>query len=370
MHSYWDKTSPADVVIVGAGALGLWSAIEIKRRKPDWRVVVLERFPIPRGASTRNAGFACFGSPTELWGDIEIMGEEKMLSNVEMRYCGIQKIKNQFQNSDIEMHWDGGYECIDGLDSQELEQRIRILNQLLQRELGLSNVYKLATDSKASMNLDAFEQLVTILGEGSLHSGKYLNSLAQFAKELGVNIFYGAQVRNWMCVRGEWKLEVENGFEWTANQVLFATNGWIQEQLPNTGITPARGQILLTAPIEHLTWKGTFHAEAGYYYWRNIGNRILLGGARHLYRNEEETNDLSISNQLQKTLEQFLKTKIICNREVAIEQRWSGIMAFSSDKNPVIHEQASGLWYAMACNGMGVALTPIWAEHIAKKMVA
>ncbi|MCU0337503.1 MAG: FAD-binding oxidoreductase [Sediminibacterium sp.] len=368
MHSYWDKSSSAQLVIIGAGVLGLWSAIEVKRRKPSWNVVVLERYPIPRGASTRNAGFACFGSPTELWSDMHVMGEEKMIATVEMRYKGILKIKEFFENADIDLQWDGGYECINDIEQIELDKRIEVLNELLKNGLGLSGVYSNVSSRKASMHLHAFDYLVSISGEGSLHSGKYVQSLAQLAKEVGVSIFYGAHVEKWNRHTHSWKIHTNNGFEWESDQVLFATNGWLSEQIKGTEILPARGQIILTSPIERLPWKGTFHAEEGFYYWRNIDNRILLGGARNLYKQQEETNELSISQNLQETLEDFLKTKIIPDHQFDIDQRWSGIMAFSPNKTPVIAQKEEGLWYTMACNGMGVALTPIWAELVAEKI--
>lgn len=370
MHSYWDKSSPTQLAIVGAGVLGLWSAIEVKRRKPSWNVIVLERYPIPRGASTRNAGFACFGSPTELWSDIDVMGEDKMIATVEMRYKGIEKIKKYFGNANVDLQWDGGYECINDIEQIELDRRIEVLNGLLKEGLGLSDVYSNLSSKKTSMHLDAFDHLVGIAGEGSLHSGKYVKSLSELAKEMGITIFYGAQVENWNRQCNNWKVQVAGGFEWEAEHLLFTTNGWLATQMNDTGITPARGQIILTSPIDGLPWKGTFHAEEGYYYWRNVGNRVLLGGARHLYKNQEETNDLSISQNIQESLEMFLKTNIIQGYQFEIEQRWSGIMAFSHTKTPILNQQDEGLWYAMACNGMGVALTPIWAELIAEKIVS
>ena len=67
--SYWEHQSffgPADVAIIGAGLVGLTAALDLKQRRPTWRVVVLERGALPSGASTKNAGFACFGSISEL----------------------------------------------------------------------------------------------------------------------------------------------------------------------------------------------------------------------------------------------------------------------------------------------------------------
>jgi hypothetical protein len=67
--SYWEQQSffgPVDIAIIGAGLVGLTAAIYLKERRPNWRIVVLERGALPSGASTKNAGFACFGSILEL----------------------------------------------------------------------------------------------------------------------------------------------------------------------------------------------------------------------------------------------------------------------------------------------------------------
>ena len=86
--SLWEQESffaPSDVIIVGSGLLGLWTSLEIKLRKPSTLITIIDRGVIPLGASTRNAGFACFGSPGEMISDAKTMGEEQMWQLVEMR---------------------------------------------------------------------------------------------------------------------------------------------------------------------------------------------------------------------------------------------------------------------------------------------
>ncbi|MGZ3840207.1 MAG: FAD-dependent oxidoreductase, partial [Flavisolibacter sp.] len=67
--SVWEKETffaPQDVMILGSGFVGLWSAYYLKKKQPALRITILERGLIPTGASTRNAGFACFGSLSEV----------------------------------------------------------------------------------------------------------------------------------------------------------------------------------------------------------------------------------------------------------------------------------------------------------------
>jgi gamma-glutamylputrescine oxidase len=91
---------------------GYGAALELKKRNKGLRITILERNTTPLGASTRNAGFACFGSPTELIHDAATIRTDAMLEVVEMRYKGIEKIKSHFTDEQSGFDPCGGYECI------------------------------------------------------------------------------------------------------------------------------------------------------------------------------------------------------------------------------------------------------------------
>ena len=93
--SYWEKVThleSIDYLVLGSGIVGLNTAIALKQRQKHTKVVVLERGYLPSGASTKNAGFACFGSPSELLADIDLMGEKKTAELLQMRWLGLQKL--------------------------------------------------------------------------------------------------------------------------------------------------------------------------------------------------------------------------------------------------------------------------------------
>src|ERR1700760_1951383 len=109
--SVWEKESffaPADIIIIGSGLVGLWSAYYLKKQNPKLSIAIIDRGIIPTGASTRNAGFACFGSVTELQEDFKNMGEEKTLELVAMRYKGLQKMRKVLDEKDIDFELCGG----------------------------------------------------------------------------------------------------------------------------------------------------------------------------------------------------------------------------------------------------------------------
>ena len=96
-----------------------------------------------------------------------------------------------------------------------------------------------------------------------------------------------------------------------ADQLLIATNAFAKQLLPSLDVEYARGQVLVTAPIKKIAFKGTFHFDEGYYYFRNLGNRILLGGARNKSFDTENTDSFDTTDLIQQELERFLHETIM-----------------------------------------------------------
>lgn len=373
--SIWEKESfyaPQDILIVGGGLMGLWSALELKNAEPSLRITVLERSTTPLGASTRNAGFACFGSPTELLHDASVNGTDSMLSLVEMRYKGIEKIRRHFSDQQIGYEACGGYECINknyngwnGLDNSTAW-----LNNLLQQITGIKNIFTRSDEQIISLGLQHFDALIENKTEAALHSGKLVQSLLQKVQETGVSVLNGIQVTHWESGLVTARNIQEQERILKAERVLFCTNAFTQKLLPDIKVTPGRGQIIVTAPIPNLPLKGTFHFDEGFYYWRHLGNRILIGGARNKDFAAETTLDMEGSDTIHDALVDFLRNHLHPSIPVQVEHHWSGIMGFTEDKQPLLKETAPGVFAAIACNGMGVALTPVIAEQVAKMVLS
>ena len=80
--SYWEiKTwlTNIDFTIVGSGIVGLNCALQLKKRFPKAKILILEKGMLPQGASTKNAGFACFGSLSEIIDDLKKHSEDAVL---------------------------------------------------------------------------------------------------------------------------------------------------------------------------------------------------------------------------------------------------------------------------------------------------
>jgi len=373
--SIWEKESfyaPQDIIIAGAGLMGLWSALELKKRKNNLRITIVERNPTPLGASTRNAGFACFGSPTELLHDAESIGTDAMLEVVEMRYKGIEKIRTHFTDTQTGFDLCGGYECINQNYKHwhQLDEKTAWLNSLLKEITGEENIFCRSDNKIKSLGLRGFDALVENTSEAALHSGKLLQSLTEKVQSAGVSILYGIEVTGWENASAQIHIHTNKQIKLAAQQLLLCTNGFTNALVPELSITPARGQVIVTSPINGLGLKGTFHFDEGFYYWRNLGNRVLIGGARNAAFTEEETTDILGSIVVKNALESFLKEHLLPEYHYNIEHHWSGIMGFTADKKPYVGKIGGQVFAAIACNGMGVALTPVIAEQTADLLIS
>lgn len=121
--------------------------------------------------------------------------------------------------------------------------------------------------------------------------------------------------------------------------------------------------MIVTERIPGLSLNGIFHFDEGYYYWRDLDGRILLGGARNLDVAGETTEVFGSHEAIRAHLKDFL-TREILQRPVNIEMEWSGIMAMGRQKKPIIREVQPQVYLAARMGGMGVALSAVVAEEL------
>ncbi|MBS1669321.1 MAG: FAD-binding oxidoreductase [Bacteroidetes bacterium] len=372
--SIWEKESffaPKDITIVGSGFVGLWCAYYIKKNHPKLAVAIVDRGIIPTGASTRNAGFACFGSVTELIADTMKSGEDLMLEVLEMRYKGLKKIKKIFKDKEMGYEGFGGYELIckeQELDINNMRSNIDWLNRKLKTIIKKQKIFFLNDQKINELGFANVQHLIENRFEAQLHSGKLCQSLLQLVQSMGVTVLGCIEIKSFEKTNGMIEMQTNHAFTLSTNQLLICTNAFAKQLLPELDVEPARGQVLVTSEIPNLKWKGTFHFDEGYYYFRNLGNRVLLGGARNKAFEEENTYELSTSENIQSTLEHFLYEKILPSNAFTIEHRWSGIMGVGAEKMPIIKVISPQVYCAVRMGGMGVALAPVVGEKVAHLM--
>lgn len=373
MLSFWEKDvflKKYDVIIIGAGFSGLWLAYFLKKYQPKIEIAILEAGTLPTGASTKNAGFSCFGSPSELLENIEVMGIDHAMFWSEKRYKGINMIRQCF-GSEVEFDDCGGTELFDDkILFEETKEQLSTLNHSIKSIVGNDNHFFLDEHIIQNAGFSGFQYAIKNSVEGSIHSGKLINIMTETLHAMKVRIFNGVKVQSFDNELDSMKVYAENGLIFEARHLSITTNAFTKQLLPEVDLYPGRGQVLITEPIEGLNWRGTFHFDKGYYYFRNYRNRILFGGGRNLDFKTENTDEFALTELVQNKLEQLLYENIIPeHKNIRIDQRWSGIMAFDETKTPLSKCLNNRLSLSVRMNGMGVALAPTLSESLANEIL-
>ncbi len=363
MFSYWEQQSFShyDHIVVGAGIVGLCVAIGLRERYPQSSVLVLERGLLPTGASTRNAGFACMGSATELLDDLQYASEAEVVGLFAARKKGLERLRNMLGDSRIGYRENGGYELISEQEAGALD-KLGYLNSLLKPTTG-KDAFKPANERIKEFGFAGIysKALIENTCEGEINSGMMMRALLNMAARCGVEVKTGAEIVGFEEDGKQVFVRVKDPFRgevWllTCNTFSICTNAFTKQLLPDVDVTPGRGQVLVTQPIPGLKFKGIYHFDKGYYYFREIDGRVLFGGGRNIDFETENTTDFSLNSLIQIDLEQKLADIILPGMQFQVEQRWAGIMAFGANKHPIVKAFSPHVFGAFRMGGMGVAL--------------
>jgi gamma-glutamylputrescine oxidase len=358
-YSFWETQSyfkGVDLVVIGSGIVGLSAAISYREKHKKAKVLVLERGMLPSGASTKNAGFACFGSVSELLSDLRQSSEDLVWHTVNMRIKGLELLRKRLGDKHIDYREYGGYELFDDKQRfQECTEQIDRLNKQLKPFLKEKETYSVTNPRIRHFGFKGVKGLIFNKKEGQIDTGNMMTELLRLAYSKDIQILNRVEVKRLEDHANGVDLLTTAG-EIRAEKVIVATNGFASQLLDLEDVKPARAQVLVTKPIKDLRIKGTFHYDEGFYYFRNIGNRVLFGGGRNLDFETETTTELALNSKIQKRLDKLLKDVILPDTAFEVEQRWAGIMGVGSEKKPIIRKLSPHIVCAVRMGGMGIAI--------------
>ncbi len=370
-YSYWEQTAflnEADVIVIGSGIVGLNAALHLKTLSPKLNVLVLERGFLPSGASTKNAGFACFGTVSEQLELLKHASEAEVVQLVDYKYRGLKRLREKLGDGNIDYQEHGGYELfLDGDEKRagECIEKISYLNNLLSRVTGRTDIYAVADEKIAGFGFNGVGRMIHNACEGQIHTGKMMRTLLTKAQSLGILILNNCVVKN--IVQQNQSIDVVTGQGvFKTQRVIIATNAFAKQLFPVLNVIPGRGQVLVTKPVDGLKLKGTYHFDEGYYYFRNIDGRVLFGGGRNLDFAAEQTTEFGHTDRVKQKLFDYLQQVILPGQSFEIDYWWSGIMGFGDDIQPIIKQIEPNVYCAVRCNGMGVAMGTLVGEHVAE----
>jgi len=355
-----------DLAVVGAGYTGLWTAIEAKRRHPQWRVVVLEAKDPGWAASGRNGGFV---ESTLTHGE----------SNGRQRYPDEYEVLDQagLDNLDAieaavnEFGWDCDFWRVGSLAVAVEDHELAWLDESAdgEREIRLS-----AEEVRSRVNSP------TYLGANfaprdtaMVHPGKLAREMLRTAKELGVEVFRRSPVKALDASAENIQLRLASGVV-RAKRAALGTNAYpslLKRYRLHT--VPVYDYVLMTQPLtpeqkKDIGWEGREGiadlANQFHYYRITADDRILFGGYDAIYHfggrvragyEEREESYRKLASHFFTTFPQL--------EGAQFSHRWAGAIDTCSRFSAFFATaHQNRVAYAAGFTGLGVAATRFAAE--------
>lgn len=364
--SYWELDTyfgEVDFTIIGSGIVGLSTAYHLRLKHPHAKILILEKGMLPEGASTKNAGFACFGTLSEILWYLESNPAHEIYQLVKRRWKGLQKLRSLLGDETIDYHQWGGFEIFRNQDKEMMERSFDKLDEINQ---WLFPIFNANPYQKSNHNF-GFANTIGMIEtpfEGQIHTGKMMKAFMRLVQSENISILNNIKVSNLTDLQVNAELKLNNKFKFKSKKVFLCTNAFTH-QLYDLDVVPARAQVLVTKPIENLPFKGCFHMDEGFYFFRNIGDRILFGGGRNLDIDGETTTEFATTERIQNQLETYLKEIILPNQKFEIEHRWSGIMGMGAQRSPIVKQLSDNVFCGVRLTGTGVAIGSLVGEELA-----
>lgn len=352
----------ADLVVVGGGYLGLWSALNAKRRNPGQRVVLLEGQTLGWAASGRNGGFA-ESSITH--------GEENGRTRWPDEYDELKQLG--------EANLDGFERDVEQLGLACEWERTGVTAVAVE-----PHELKWLGDGPDRLDQEAVRARINsplFLGghyarhhSALVHPAKLVMELARVAAELGVEIYEQSPVVGLRSRRGATVSVDTPRARLTADRVVLATNVFRPLLRRNQLMTvPVYDYVLMTEPLDAqqmdaIGWAGreglSDMANQFHYSRLTSDNRILYGGYDAVYHaggqmkvgyEERPESHAKLASHFLATFPQL--------EGVTFTHRWAGVIDTSTRFAAFYGLARQGrVAYAAGFTGLGVGATRFAAD--------
>ena len=303
--SYWLAASPAgpahpplpsdrraDVVVVGGGFTGLWTAIALTDSDPQLRVVVLEAETVGFGASGRNGGFCSASLTHGLANGIRHFPDELAILERE----GLANLRAL-----IDFTRANGIDCdleeTGILDVADQPHQVEEFRAWVDEAAGWGEELEFMDRERVQAEVHSPLWLAGLYGKPDryvlLDPAKLVRGLARVCEERGVTIHESTRVTGVERRAGGVRVRTEGGAVVTADHVVVATSaysGWLG-RLSNHFV-PVYDYVLVSDPLtpeqrESIGWRrrqGMSDSNNQFHYFRlTADDRILWGGYDAIY---------------------------------------------------------------------------------------
>lgn len=327
-----------DIVIIGGGIAGMSAAYWLSKTEPDMNIAVVEKHCFGDGATGRNAGFITCGSVEHFNRLVENFGADKALEIWRFSEDNLRFLKEEIiQGQEEELLFEHlGSFSLASTDKEfsELKESASLMEKL---NIEVEVLEEAAIQKR--LGAEAFVGGIKYVKDASVHPLKLLHAIKNKIEKEGrkVSFFENHEVYE-ITESGEDKLVKTRGGNFTCPMVVMATNGYSPQIYSyfKDKIFPTRGQILATEPVPRFM-EGPCYANFVLDYFRQLPTgELVIGGFRQLQKDAETGYSDEITDVIQEALEEFIRKHIPAVRQAKITHRWSGIMGFSADGQPIV----------------------------------
>ena len=352
-----------DVAIIGGGILGTSTAYWLHTMKPQLRIAIVEAHTLGWGASGRNAGFLLQGTDANYAMDVERFGPEVAELLWTFTLENRQRIGEACDPDVIALKASGNVIAAGSI--RERDQLIESAELLTQRGVGVT--YWTGEQVKEHVG-GRFEGALYVQDGASIHPLKLVQTLAQSSQAVVLEHHPVTDITASGTV-----CQIHTPLRTiTTGRVCVTANAYLPRLLPETTplLYPVRAQMLaMTAPNRPLPFP--CYSHDGYYYIRQSpSGALLVGGARHLFREEEVGYEDQTTPHLQQALIDYVTTHFPDHGPTPVESRWSGTMALTADGLPLYSpiEHLPGSYWAAGFNGHGMGYGFRFGQMMAEVM--
>jgi glycine/D-amino acid oxidase-like deaminating enzyme len=357
----------ADCVVVGAGYAGLNAALTLARA--GCSVVVCEAGPPGFGASSRSGGMIGHGHRLSYSNLIALYGAAKAKTLIGEGMASLDYVKQLINSEGIDARL-SAVGRLRGAWTQADYDTMGREAELLRRDLGLPVDVVQKSDMHKEIASDSYQGGLVFHSHGGVHPALFQQGLLGVACSAGVEVAGFTPVTRIDRQIDHTLVHTQRG-SIKARDVIVATNGYsagpvldfARRLVPMPSFliaTEEIGENRVRDLIPNLRMIVETREKHLYYRPSPDGKRIILGGRAALHPIELEEAKVRLKKELVALFPSLAQT--------GISHVWTGNIAMTRSDLPGIGK-LGGLWYALGCNGSGVALMPYLGHKLALKIL-